>query len=244
VNYHNWYGLNGIYIDQMANWVGLEWYYSTLTPMEGRSACGSPLAIPGRCPPKLYRDGRLSGDIREPRRAEPLLPGRLAHRLWQEQFRRNSILCELAGQLVSAEQLELPPVHLPYGLEHAESVPRAFELFGRTRSDAFVFFVGLDVCDSDGTIADGGWELHQRIVDGTLLERRQPGHRLHSHELFRHRRYDLFRSRPPIMETTSSTTGTMEAQVVQDGLRRHRRRHWPLTTGRFSPRRSQCNPLT
>jgi hypothetical protein len=35
-NYRNWYGLSGIYIDQMANWAGLEWYYSTLTSY-GRS---------------------------------------------------------------------------------------------------------------------------------------------------------------------------------------------------------------
>jgi hypothetical protein len=30
-HYMSWYGVNGIYIDRMANWVGEEWYYSTLT---------------------------------------------------------------------------------------------------------------------------------------------------------------------------------------------------------------------
>jgi hypothetical protein len=29
--YHSLYGISGVYIDQMANWAGLEWYYSDLT---------------------------------------------------------------------------------------------------------------------------------------------------------------------------------------------------------------------
>ncbi len=30
-DYVSWYGVNGVYIDQMANWPGAEWYYSGIT---------------------------------------------------------------------------------------------------------------------------------------------------------------------------------------------------------------------
>jgi hypothetical protein len=53
-NYANWYGVNGIYMDEMSNIAGYEWYYSTLTQYAKGLGMSTSIGNPGADVPPSY----------------------------------------------------------------------------------------------------------------------------------------------------------------------------------------------